>query len=822
MGDDPLKPGGALEGRLFEGFLRRLSETREPEPGDRIGAWRVVCELGRGGSGVVYMAERADGAFSQQVALKWLRGDRPVPGGREALARERELLASLDHPHIARLIDGGQTDDGMLWFAMDLAEGQTVDRHAANLALRDRLALVAKLCRAVHHAHRRGLIHGDIKPSNVLVDGRGEPRLVDFGISRMKGGGLGSSYGLTPDYASPEQRAGDPLTTASDIWQLGHLLTDLLADEVVATDLQSIIARATARSPDQRYASASAMATDIDAWLSDRPVLAHGGGLVYGLTCWVRRNRALSLVTATAVLVLVGGGAWMALQLAEERDLAQREAARAQAALADTQAALARAEALGDFLVNLFEATRPTRPRDQLPTTEEILSRGAERALDPESAPAVERFGMLLAIGRVYRSRNLYDDARPLIEAAVDLVETTPALRPEDHARALQLKAHLMISDGDSLDDAEALLLQAESLLDDEHESWNLLVRIRIMRTWVERHRGEHERALALVEPLYDSLYRQGKLSDTMSAALLDALAGLKGATGDQEASARMRSEAIEAYRRAHGEDSLGYAVALANSVGQERILGRFEESERRAREAIALYDRIYSDPVDYRAVARASLARTLLATGRYDEAFEAMDLASAEHAQALGNEPDRWPLRYTRRGTFLARIGKPGDALADMERADRLFREEDGFDPRLIATGRMLLAWTSCLAGDGRAGREALENLEHAETLEGNPRNRAQLAEARAACYLETGQPEPALEAIDAALEAADRPGNLLVLTGRQLLKARILKALQRHDEAAELLDQAQARFREFELHDHPRFAQVIDARAELADGRP
>jgi eukaryotic-like serine/threonine-protein kinase len=347
MEDDPLKPGGALEGRLFEGFLRRLSETREPEPGDRIGAWRIVCELGRGGSGVVFMAERADGAFSQQVALKWLRGDRPVPGGREALARERELLASLDHPHIARLIDGGQTDDGMLWFAMDLAEGETVDRHAANLALRDRLALVAKLCRAVHHAHRRGLIHGDIKPSNVLVDGRGEPRLVDFGISRMKGGGLGSSYGLTPDYASPEQRAGDPLTTASDIWQLGHLLADLLADEVLATDLQSIIdagdgpiARPTlcvGLGHGHRYRR-----------LAVRPAGARPRwrtGLRPG-TCWVRRNRALSLVTATAVLVLVGGGAWMALQLAEERDLAQREAARAQAALADTQAALARAEAL--------------------------------------------------------------------------------------------------------------------------------------------------------------------------------------------------------------------------------------------------------------------------------------------------------------------------------------------------------------------------------------------------------------------------------------------------------------------------------------------
>ncbi len=819
MADDRFKPGGALEGPLFEGFLRRLSENREPEPGDRIGAWRILCELGRGGSGVVYMAERADGAFSQQVALKWLRGDRPVLGGREALARERELLASLDHPHIARLIDGGQTDDGMLWFAMDLAEGETVDRHAVELALRGRLALVAKLCRAVHHAHRRGLIHGDIKPSNVLVDARGEPRLVDFGISRMKGG-LGSSYGLTPDYASPEQRAGDPLTTASDIWQIGHLLEDLLGDDIPSNELLSIIERATAESPDRRYASASAMAADIDAWLAGRPVLAHGGGLVYGLSCWIRRNRALSVVSGFAALVLLIGGVWMTLQLAEERDLAQREAARAQAALANTQAALARAEALSDFLVDLFQATRPTRPRDQLPSTEEILSRGAQRAMDPESAPAVERFGMLLTIGRVYRSQSLYDQARPLIEAAVDLVETTPGLHATDRARALQLQAHLMISDGDSLDEAEAVLLQAESLLDDKDEPWDLLARIRIMRTWVERHRGEHEKALTLVEPLYETLYRQERLSDIVGAALLNALAGLRGAIGDLEASAELRTEAIEAYRRARGDESQGYAVALANSVGLERALGRLEESERRAREAIALYDRIYPEPVDYRAVARAALAQTLLATGHYDEAFEELDRATAEHAQALGNEPERWPLRYTRRGTFLARIGRPVEALAEMKRADRLFQEEEGFDPRLLASGRMLKAWTSCLAGEGRAGQELLDTLEHAETLAGNPRNRAQLAEARAACHLETGQPDAALDAIDAALGPDGRTGDLLTLAGRQLLRARILETLQRPDEAARGLDLAQAQFRELGLDHHPRHEQLVEARTALERG--
>jgi eukaryotic-like serine/threonine-protein kinase len=132
--DDPLRSGSALEGPLFQRFLQRLSEVREPRPGERIGAWRIVRELGRGGSGVVFLAERADGAYSQEVALKWLRGDRPSLGARQALERERELLAGLDHPNIARLIDGGRTDDGMLWFAMDYVDGELIDRHCRELA----------------------------------------------------------------------------------------------------------------------------------------------------------------------------------------------------------------------------------------------------------------------------------------------------------------------------------------------------------------------------------------------------------------------------------------------------------------------------------------------------------------------------------------------------------------------------------------------------------------------------------------------------------------------------------------------------------------
>ncbi|MFW5927450.1 MAG: protein kinase domain-containing protein, partial [Wenzhouxiangella sp.] len=588
MSDDPLKPGGALEGSLFRGFLRRLSESREPEPGDRIGAWEVVREIGRGGTGVVFLAERADGAFSQQVALKWLRADRPVPGGREALARERELLSSLDHPNIARLIDGGETEDGMLWFAMDHVDGDTIDRYAASLPLDERLVLVRTLCRAVHHAHRRGLIHGDIKPTNIVVDERGRARLLDFGISRIRGSGPGSSYGLTPEYASPEQRRREELTTASDIWQLGRLLEDLVGRQSVSRDLRSIVARATADSPEERYFSAAAMGADIDAWLAHRPVAAHDGGPGYRLARLIQRNLLVSAVTGMALAVIVGGGTWMTLQLAEERDRAQAEAERAEAALEQTEAALARAEALGGFLTDLFRATSPDRPRDQLPTTEEILERGAEQAMNPAAAPAGERFDMLSTIGKVYRARGRYEDAEPLLEAALDLADQHESLSSLDRARARSQLARLMIANGDSLEDVEALLIEAEGLLAGQAGAWEDLVRVRINRTWVERHRGRHDRALDLVEPVFWQMPPTEAMNSSIRAGLLDSLAGLHHANGNLEQASRFRDMANAVFREVQGEEGQGYVVSLANSVALEFSLGRFEKAERRARHAIA------------------------------------------------------------------------------------------------------------------------------------------------------------------------------------------------------------------------------------------
>lgn len=816
MSDHPLEPGGALGGSLFRRFLEHLSHIREPRPGERIGAWKIVRELGRGGSGVVYLAERADGAYSQEVALKWLRSDRPVPGGRDVLRRERELLAALDHPNIARLVDGGETRDGMLWFALDYVDGETIDRAVAGLDLAERLELVRILCQAVQHAHRRGLIHGDIKPSNVLVDERGHPRLLDFGISRLKGGRAGGSYGLTPDYASPEQRRHEPLTTASDIWQLGRLLDDMIGRDPVAGDLRAIVTRATAETPEERYHSAAAMGGDIQAWLEHRPVAAHRGGAGYRLARLVQRNRLVSTVAGTALVVIAFGGVWMTLKLADERDRARIEAERAEAALDETEAALARAEALGDFLTDLFEATRPDRPRDQLPSTEEILERGAERAMDPASAPPGERFDMLSTIGQVYRARSRYDDAEPLLEAALALAEEHDAVSTLDRVRARRQRARLMIASGDPLEDAEALLIEAEALLAGESDAWEELARVRITRTWVERHRGRHDRALALLEPVFWQMPGPQTVNDSTRASLFDGLAGLVAASGDLDRAARFRDLALDTFRQAQGPQGQGYVVSLANSVGLEFSRGNFEQAERRARRALSVYDRIYTEPVDYRAALRRTLARVLLTVGRVDEAFEVLRRSGEEYARARDLEAGQWPLYYSTRGHFTARLGNHDAAVADLERDRELMREQqEDFDRPLVVTVDLLLAWTRCRQGGN--GRPLLDEVESEKARLARSRQRALLREARATCQWQAGNAEPALEGIESLLDTPPRPARLVDDADRRIVQARILADLDRPAEAMAALEQAEAVFIEHDLTPHPVLARVRELRRSL-----
>jgi tetratricopeptide (TPR) repeat protein len=307
--------------------------------GLRIGPYQVIRELGHGGMGLVYLAKRADHGFHQQVAIKIVRGSIADAYLAERFRHERQILANLNHPCVARLLDGGATDDGAPYLVMEYVEGVPIDRFCdlQGLDIRQRLALFRRVCDAVYYAHRNLVIHRDLKPGNILVTEDGTPKLLDFGIAKLVEADVQHDATptlrfFTPDYASPEQIRGEPMTTASDVYSLAVLLYLLLTGRrpyrptaegplelarticevepsepgTVAKDLDTILLKALQKAPDRRYGSVEELSSDIGRYLEGRPVLAAPDTLVYRTAKFVRRHTIGVAVAAVLLLTLSG------------------------------------------------------------------------------------------------------------------------------------------------------------------------------------------------------------------------------------------------------------------------------------------------------------------------------------------------------------------------------------------------------------------------------------------------------------------------------------------------------------------------------------
>ncbi|MFZ5443361.1 MAG: serine/threonine-protein kinase [Myxococcota bacterium] len=320
--------------------------------GDRIGAWELEALLGHGGMGEVWLASRADGAYRQRAALKLIRPRFDDGALARRFVAERQILATLTHPHIARLLDGGTTPEGAPWFAMEYVEGEPLDAwcRARPLTLRARVELFLRVCDAVSEAHRHLVVHRDLKPANVLVTRDGTPRLLDFGIARLLTGDAGTlthtdGVALTPAWASPEQIRGEPVTTASDVFSLGVILFELLTtrrpwgeastpeatlravldDEPPPTglevDVDAVVRKALEKDVARRYPSVEAFAHDLSRWLAGHPVSARAPSVSQRVWKAVARNRALTALGAAVFLSLTGGlvaTSWQA-RIAQQR-----------------------------------------------------------------------------------------------------------------------------------------------------------------------------------------------------------------------------------------------------------------------------------------------------------------------------------------------------------------------------------------------------------------------------------------------------------------------------------------------------------------------
>ncbi len=449
----------AASGQFLDDVVRDAAfevEDLSTRVGQRIGPWRIVSELGSGGMGAVFLAERADYAYAGKVAIKFVKAAPADSDLQRRFLAERQILADLKHPGIPRLLDGGTTEDGTPFLVMEYVEGEPITAHArrVGLGIRERLRLFLTVCDAVAHAHRSLIVHRDIKPSNVLVDREGATRLVDFGIAKP----LGPDYTaeatrvfrrLTPAHASPEQIRGERITVATDVYALGLLLYELVSGihpfldsavtgdiqkrvleeripppseagagpdparpkvpRALAADLDAIALTALAKQPERRYASVEQMADDVERALDGRAILARTASPAYRVGRLIARNRAVAAV-AGAVFLLAGTFAAVSIsQLAGSRD-AER-------------AARIEAEQLARVALDLLAPQAAGGARD--PAARVALDRARDSLLRGSGPPTREYTRQLIAMGVAYANLGALADAEALLDRAIRTAEAS-------------------------------------------------------------------------------------------------------------------------------------------------------------------------------------------------------------------------------------------------------------------------------------------------------------------------------------------------------------------------------------------------------------
>jgi eukaryotic-like serine/threonine-protein kinase len=470
--------------------------------GRQIGIYRVVREIGRGGMGAVFLAERADGEFKQEVALKVVRRSFADSELKRRFRQERQILASFNHPNIARLLDGGVSDDGEPYLVMEYVEGARIDDYCEGRKLSndERLRLFLEVCRGVSYAHQHLVVHRDIKPSNILVTADGVPKLLDFGIAKLIYDEQAGEHtrtemrAYTPNYASPEQMSGGQITTASDVYSLGVLLRDLLyggrlqpeAEKApggwrseapgrktsaanvptrqdgenrkaqtklrrfVSGELENIIKMARREDPARRYASAAQLAEDVQRYLDGLPVRAQKDSFTYRAGKFIRRNK-VGVAAAVIILLTLAGGiiatVWQARRATREAQIAAQERDRA-------RVEAIKAERINAFLQSIFASADPAwyssgyGQRGEVKVVDVLEQAGRRIDTDFKDQPEI-RAELHHTIGTTYQSLSRFESAKTHFRAAVEAYRGLYGERHPELAEAIYYLAASVQSLGD-------------------------------------------------------------------------------------------------------------------------------------------------------------------------------------------------------------------------------------------------------------------------------------------------------------------------------------------------------------------------------------
>jgi eukaryotic-like serine/threonine-protein kinase len=845
---------------------RHLAESLVREgpshPGQVLGPYRILRLLAEGGMGSVWLAERLDGMYSRQVALKLMRDDIAGRAFAERFSRERSILGALDHPRIAKLLDAGTTAEGHAYLAIEYVDGMPLTSYceAQRLPIRARVELVMQVLEAVQYAHERLVVHRDLKPNNILVSADGEAHLLDFGIAKLLGDSgeateteltqLGGRA-FTPDYASPEQIKGEPVTTASDVYSAGVLLYELLCGQrpyrlarasraaleeaileeepvhpsqrvvdgpavharsttakrlvkALSGDLDTIVMKALKKRPGERYATAEAFRSDLQRFLLGLPVRARPDGRLYRARKFVARHRS-GVVVAAALVATLGAGitgtAWQAGQ-------ARQEARRARA--------------VQDFLTSLFDEAQPAKARGRELTARELLERGQRQlqsGLADQPRLNAELDGVLADL---FIKLNAEDKAMPLAQARL--------------ATAQRLDGEGSLAYGDALAALARVhsgLVHHDLALETYSKARRVLLNHAAERQGelldIERHRAfelvelqRHKEAVQLLDAAIPAMIkRSGELAwEVISAKAL--LSGACSWSGERERAARLAHEIaplLDAVDPVHLLD----AIDARNNIAYS-FLAAWQPGEAATslRGAIKDWQRVVGTDTPTELIFRRTLMLALGEIGNYEEAAQIATGDVQRSIRILG--PDAQPTRLAE--SFAVRpliaIGRTVEAL-EMARSSLAALPERSiqnfFAPAQRQDFENRHALALIYAGQAEAARVALGHLVDQARRDGHAKGDVY---GRSLHYLAGAQIARGdwAAAIDASREAIQvfersRIGADMYVARAQLTEAIALARQGHAKDALALLNTADAHLLKVSEASHPvrRHAQLVRA---------
>ncbi|MFK8054204.1 MAG: tetratricopeptide repeat protein [Woeseiaceae bacterium] len=695
---------------LTDAIAKASARAADPMIGAAVGNYRVTGKIAEGGMGAVYAGEREGADFDQQVAIKVMHGHSFDAVAEKRFIAERQILAKLNHPNIAKLFDGGMTDNGLPFIVMEHIEGDNIADYCARekLGNNEILKLVITVCDALQYAHNQLVIHRDIKPSNILVDAGGAPRLLDFGIAKLLPNDGSDSQqtrpdwrALTPLYASPEQIGNQPISTAADVYGIGLLLYRLLtgrlpytpdsdhprdvenailsmpaetpSDAVTRTDnadmtpwsirqkkalrgdLDTILLKALRKEPERRYATINALRDDLERYLAQLPIKARRDTFAYRTNRFVARNRIAVGLATLLIVSAIGLTAFYTARINTERQVAQQTA---------------------DFLTGLFEDSNPyERSREQL-TVAELVTTGAESVSGDTTLSPIVRARLLGTIGRVMNNVSQGEQAEPLLTKALTIYDQVNA--PADHVNALDALATVRLfqgryDEGIALTD-EALTIAEQSFGRQSKKYGTLLCNA----SYFHYRNGNYEMMYELAENariIFEAILDENNLQLTCPYRTLSSYYQI---TGNPRKSLELDQRIVEIREANFGGEDASLASILQN-IGINYIdVGDYEAAIDHLERSVNIREKTTNGTDRQLPQNMYSLAHALGKIGRFGEAHEMFLKLIDMQYERTGKVHDTVAYWLNGHGDLLANLGATDEADVAFQKAMSIYQEID------------------------------------------------------------------------------------------------------------------------------------------------